>query len=131
MRRVRLLVPGACLIALLQFNSARAFECGLGELVSANLGDGVTLYTCSWEKAQGVFIRTGPLELIRNGILILKLQTDRDGNLQGEYSSWDDQGAIMEYGHYVDGLKQGEWRVTDEDGNRQTLYFRAGVLVTP
>jgi hypothetical protein len=125
------LLSGACLIALLQMDSAQGLECELGEQVSASLGDGVTIHTCSWEKAPGVFVRAGPLELIRNGILILKLQTDRDGKLQGEYRSWNDDGSAMEYGHYVDGLKHGEWHITDANGDSRIQHFRAGVPVTP
>jgi hypothetical protein len=129
MKHRPLLVLGACSIALLPVHSATGLECGYGEQVAAGLGDGVTLHSCSWEKSPGQFVRAGPLELVRNGILILKLQTDRSGRFQGEFNSWDNQGAILESGYYVDGLKHGEWRVTGNSGERVTLQFRAGIPV--
>ena len=110
---------------------ANDFECGLGKEVAAGLGDGVTMRTCRWEKSPGIFIRTGPLQLVKNGILILQLQTDRTGRLQGQYTAWDDAGVMVEKGSYQDGLKEGEWQVTDDDGRRRTLHFRAGEPLDP
>jgi hypothetical protein len=127
-----LLVPGAvAVVALLPPWSVRAVECELGEAVSVDIGDGVTLHSCSWERSPGEFVRTGPMEVTRNDILILKMQTDRDGKLQGEFSSWDDDGVLTEQGHYVDGLKHGEWRVTDANGNPGTVHYRGGVETSP
>lgn len=130
-RRIPLLLPAAALLLMASLTSPAAIECPLGDPVSASLGDGVVLHSCSWEKTPGVFVRSGPLELVRHGTLILKLQTDADGTLQGEYSAWDDAGVIIENGHYVDGLKHGEWLVSDSDGRSRILHFRAGVEVTP
>jgi hypothetical protein len=73
---------------------ANDFECELGKEVVAGLGDGVTMRTCRWEKSPGIFVRTGPLQLVKNGILILQLQTDRMGRLQGQYSAWDEKRDI-------------------------------------
>jgi len=110
---------------------ANGFECRFGKEVVAGLGDGVTMRTCRWEKSPGIFIRTGPLQLVKNGILILQLQTDRTGRLQGQYTAWDDAGVMVEKGSYQDGLKEGEWQVTDDDGRRRTLHFRAGEPLDP
>jgi len=111
--------------------AANAFECALGSSVAAELGDGVTMHSCSWEKTPGHFVRTGPLQLVRHGVLILQLETDRDGRIQGEFTSWDDDGNVMETGLYRDGLKEGEWRVTDKKGNRNVVSYRAGIVLTP
>ena len=124
------LALGAGLILLLPAQSSRAFECELGKPVEASLGDGVTLHTCSWEKNPGSFVRVGPLQLVRNGVLILELNTDRNGKMQGEYSSWDDQGEMLENGVYVDGLKHGDWRISDNHGGHVILRFRAGIPVS-
>lgn len=120
----------AAVIALRALSAAE-FECVLGEKVSASLGDGVVLHSCSWEKTPGSFVRTGPLHLIRNDILILQLQTDREGKLQGKYSAWDDAGELTEFGHYVDGQKEGEWHSIDAGGKAQVVVFRDGVPVAP
>ena len=111
--------------------SANSFECPLGEKVAAGLGDGVTMRTCRWEKSPGSFVRTGPLQLIKNGTLILQLQTDEAGRLQGQYTAWDDSGVIIEQGIYRDGLKQGEWQVIDDNGQLKTLNFRDGEPLDP
>jgi len=123
---------GALLAALLalQTSGASDFECALGDKVAASLGEGVTLHSCSWEKTPGNFVRTGPLQLIRNGILILQLQTDSDGRLQGEFRVWDDDGALTESGHYLDGRKEGEWRLTDATGNTRVTVYRSGKPVS-
>ncbi|MCP4335536.1 MAG: hypothetical protein GY785_23035 [Gammaproteobacteria bacterium] len=110
---------------------ANGFECKLGEEVVAGLGDGVTMRTCSWEQSPGTFVRTGPLRLVKNGILILQLQTDKTGRLQGQYTAWDDAGIIVETGSYQDGLKEGEWQIIDDNGHRRTLHFRAGEPLDP
>ena len=129
--RLLLLLSVAAVLLAMRVHTSEAVECSLGEPVSASLGEGVTLHSCSWEKAPGVFARTGPLQLVRNGILILALQTDADGKLQGEYNSWDDDGRIMEKGYYVDGLKHGEWRITETDGSFRMLHFKDGVEIQP
>ena len=129
--RLPLLLSVAVALLVMRAHSSEAVECSLGEPASASIGDGVILHSCSWEKTPGVFARTGPLQLVKNGILILALQTDAEGKLQGEYSSWDDDGRLMEKGYYVDGLKHGEWRVTEADGSIRTLYFEAGVEIQP
>jgi hypothetical protein len=53
------------------------------------------------------------------------------GRLQGQYSAWDDAGVFVENGAYRDGLKEGEWQVTDDDGHRKTQHFRAGEPLDP
>lgn len=110
---------------------ANGFECKLGKEVVAGLGDGVTMRTCNWEKSPGSFVRTGPLQLVKNGILILQLQTDEAGRLQGQYTAWDDAGVVVEQGVYRNGLKEGAWQVTDAKGQRKTLHFRAGEPLDP
>jgi hypothetical protein len=114
-----------------QTRGAADFQCLLGVKVAASLGDGVTLHSCSWEQTPGNFVRTGPLQLIKNDILILELQTDSDGKLQGEYRVWDDSGALTESGQYLDGLKEGVWRSTDENGVTRVTVYRAGMPVSP
>jgi len=126
-----LILGGVAMIALLPPWSVRAVECELGEAVSVAIGDGITMHSCNWERSPGEFVRTGPMEVIRNDILILKMHTDQDGKLQGEFSSWNDEGVLTEQGHYIDGLKQGEWRVTDANGHPGTVYYRGGVEVSP
>jgi hypothetical protein len=128
---VLLLLGGAMLVASLQPRAAQALECTLGEATAFGMGGGVTMHSCSWERTPGVFVRTGPMELVRDGVLILQLHTDRDGKLQGEFSSWDDAGVLTENGHYVNGLKDGEWLVTDANGERRVEHYRGGVLVVP
>ena len=129
--RLPLLLSVAVALLVMRAHTSEAVECSLGQPISASLGDGVTLHSCSWEKTPGVFASTGPLQLVKNGILILALQTDADGKLQGEYISWNDDGHIMEKGYYVDGLKHGEWRVTEADGSFRTLHFKDGVEIRP
>ena len=105
--------------------------CPDGSPTMADLGDGVIMRTCLWEKTPGVAIRVGPIELIKNGILILKTQTNADGKLHGSYASWHDNGKIMEKGNYSEGLKVGEWHVVDQNGVTTTLFYRKGILVEP
>ena len=126
-----LLLGGVAAVALLPPWSVRAVECELGQAISVGIGDGVILYSCSWERTPGDFVRIGPLEMRRNGILILQLQTDPDGKLQGKFSSWDDAGALTEQGQYVDGLKQGEWRITDASGDLRIVHYHRDVEVLP
>ena len=125
------LILGIVFIAVLHESPADEFECPLGTPFSADLGDGVTLQSCNWEKTPGNFVRAGPLEMVRHGILILQLQTDREGRLHGEYTVWDDQGIVTTSGQYREGLKEGEWHITDEQGNIRVIVYSAGIAATP
>jgi len=129
--RIFILALLATSLAMRAAFSAAEFECMLGNKISAGLGDGVTLHSCSWEKTPGNFVRIGPLQLIKNSVLILRLETDRSGRLQGKFTSWDDGGIILEDGQYRDGLKEGNWHMTDKQGNRQVVTYRAGIALTP
>lgn len=111
--------------------SATNIECVVGSEVSADLGEGVTMHTCLWEKEPGKAIRAGPIELVKNGVLILKTQTNLDGKLHGKFSSWSDDGVVILEGNYVEGLKQGPWLETDDDGKNQTILYRNGNPVEP
>jgi hypothetical protein len=110
---------------------AAELDCPLGDAVMADLGNDVIMHTCMWEKAANVTVRTGPLELIKNGILILKLTTDSNGKLHGQFTSWNDVGEMTENGNYLKGLKEGIWTVTNKNGDSETLHYRAGVIVEP
>ena len=107
------------------------FSCTRGELAIVNVGEGVTMRTCAWEKSPGNMVRVGPVELIKNGVLILQAQTDSDGKLHGNFIAWDDEGKVIEKGNYSRGLKVGEWLVVDENGESTTLVYREGVPVEP
>lgn len=111
--------------------SAVDLKCALGDEVAAGLGKGITLRTCMWEREPGDIIRVGPLELIKNGILILKTQTNNSGQLHGLFTSWDDTGVIIEQGNYIKGQKDGAWLVTNKMGVSETLYYKNGELVKP
>ena len=132
-RRAQLLalVLGVVLLVLLHRLVAAEFECPLGEPFSAGLGDGVVLQSCNWEKTPGNFVRIGPLQLVKNGILILQLTSDREGRLDGEYFVWDDEGNVTTSGQYREGLKEGEWRIADERGKTRVIVYRAGITETP
>ena len=134
MRWRQAVFPGALLtlatLLALHAPQAAEFDCSLGNKISADLGDGVTMHSCSWEKTPGEFMRTGPLHLVRNNILILQLRTDREGKLQGAYRVWDDAGALTESGQYEDGLKEGEWRSIDALGHWRIVVFRSGKPIT-
>ena len=112
-------------------SDATEFNCRQGEMVLADLGEGVIMRTCMWEKAANVTVRTGALELVKNGVLILKLETDLNGKLHGRFTSWNDAGEITENGNYIEGLKEGPWTVTNENGGSETLHYRAGIIVEP
>jgi len=129
MKHIFLAFVGFCSIALAAEGSASGLDCSGAGQITADLGDGVTLKSCSREQSPGQFIRAGPLELVKNGILILKLQTDLSGKLQGGFTSRDDQGAILESGSYLDGQKHGEWRITAKNGESVTLQFREGIPI--
>ena len=122
---------GVVFLALLHRLVAAELECPLGEPFSAALGDGVVLHSCNWEKTPGHFVRTGPLQLVKNGILILQLTSDREGRLHGEYTVWNDQGNVTISGQYREGLKEGEWRITDERGNTRVIAYSASITLSP
>jgi hypothetical protein len=124
------LILGVVLLTVLHGLPADEFECPLGKPFSANLGDGVTLQSCNWEKTPGNYVRTGPLEMVKDGILILQLQTDLEGRLHGDYTVWDDQGVVTTRGQYRAGLKEGEWRITDKQGNTSVIVYSAGTAAT-
>lgn len=130
-RRALLIVILSVCIGFTCLLNAAEFDCPNGNSVTANLGDGVTLRTCMWEKEPNVTIRTGPLELIKNGKIILRTQTDVNGKLQGRFTSWSDAGKIIQNGLYSNGLKQGLWLETDKQGNSETLRYQKGILVEP
>lgn len=131
MRNFSLIALSLAAVVLVRPTSAMEFSCPFGYPVSANIGDGVIMHTCLWEKEPDVHVRAGPMQLIRNGILILQLQTNLKGKLHGQYRSWSDHGRLMETGNYQDGLKEGAWQVTDAQGNSELLHYRQGVLVEP
>ncbi len=111
--------------------NAAEFDCPQGSALLADLGDGVIMRTCMWEKTANVTVRTGPLELIKNDVLILKLATDSNGKLHGSFTSWNDAGEMTENGNYLKGLKEGKWTVTNKNGDSEILHYRAGVTVEP
>ena len=111
--------------------SAAEFHCKLGKEVNVGLGEGVIMHTCMWEKEPGVTLRTGSLELVKNDILILKSQTNENGKLHGDFTVWSDDGKIIEYGSYIEGVKEGPWMKTDENGISTTLVYRQGKIVDP
>ena len=111
--------------------SAAEFFCIQGKEVIVGLGDGVIMHTCMWEKEPGVTIRTGSLELVKNDILILKSQTSDSGKLHGDFTVWSDDGKIIEFGSYVEGVKEGPWLETDKNGISTTLVYRQGKIVDP
>ena len=125
------LVLGVLFLGVLNGLPADEFECPMGKPFSASLGDGVTLQACNWEKSPGNIVRIGPLQLVKNGILILQLTSDREGRLHGEYFVWDDEGNVTTSGQYREGLKEGEWRITDKRGNTRVIVYSAGITETP
>jgi len=118
-------------IILTGFSGAAELNCPRGEPVVADLGDGVIMRTCLWQKTPGIAVRSGDLELEKNGVLILKLETDLNGKLHGRFTSWNDAGEITENGNYIGGLKEGPWTVTNENGHSEILHYRAGIIVEP
>ena len=128
--RISLLVFITMLFALPQLVDSTEFECPLGEAVVAGIGDGVEMRSCFWEKAPGVRVRTGAFELHREDLLILQTQTNQDGKLHGQFSSWDDDGKLINQGEYVEGLKQGEWLETDKLGVSRRLIYIEGEPVS-
>ncbi len=106
-----------------------AVDCNPGQAVTADLGDGVIMHTCLWQKSATETIRVGPLLLIKNGIPILSARTNLDGQLHGRFVSWDDDGGVTIRGTYSEGRKQGAWLVVDEQGRRTTLLYVDGRLL--
>jgi hypothetical protein len=130
--RLQLRANITAILALLAWSvSATDIECAVGNKVSADLGEGVTMYTCLWEKEPDKVIRAGPVELVKNGTLILQAQTDLDGKLHGKFTSWSDDGVVILEGNYVKGLKQGPWLEADSNGRNQTILYRNGNPVDP
>jgi len=130
------LLARCVLLAILTIAAPRLFataefQCPIGNAVSASLGDGVTVRTCLWEKQPNLVVRTGPLELIKNGILILKTQTNLEGKLHGGFTSWSDGGVVIVSGTYVEGVKEGPWFETDKNGDSDMIYYRNGIPVEP
>jgi len=125
-----IIIPLVCLGFTYLLNAAE-LDCPRGKLVTADLGEGVTMRTCMWVKESNVMIRTGPLELIKNGTTILRTQTDADGKLQGRFTSWSDAGEIIQNGLYSNGLKHGAWLETDKHGNSKTQHYQNGILIEP
>ena len=119
------------LIGCSKFISASQFYCQKGDPVTADLGDGVIMRTCMWKKDSNVVIRVGPLELIKNGIQILRTQTNSKGKLHGPFRSWSDEGDIQEKGNYVDGLKEGLWTIVEKGGNRENIHYKGGIPFEP
>ena len=87
------------------------------------------LRTCMWQKDQNILVRVGPLELVKNGILILRTQTNPKGKLHGPYASWNDEGELLEKGDYLEGLKEGLWIKIKADGDKETVFYKAGIPV--
>ncbi len=127
--RVRFRILVALGAFLWHAGAAARVDCALGSAVAADLGDGVVMHTCLWQKSAGDFVRVGPLLLVKNGIPILRAQTNRDGQLHGSYASWHDDGSILESGAYENGRKHGVWLVVDERGLRTTLQYVDGLLI--
>lgn len=130
-RLVRPLLASLAIAGSILFGAGASaqVECPLGNAVVADLGDGVVMHTCLWEKAPGELVRAGPLQLVRNGIPILQAQTNRDGKLHGPYLSWDDDGALTSRGTYRDGVKHGAWLIVDERGRQTRLHYLDGRLI--
>lgn len=118
-------------IIITGFSGAAELNCRRGEPAVADLGDGVIMRTCLWQKTADVTVRSGGLELVKNGVLILKLETDVNGKLHGQFTSWNDAGEVTQIGNYSKGLKEGPWTVTNEEGYSEILHYRAGVIVEP
>lgn len=129
--RVTINILVVLIISFPKLSGANDFQCVVGKEVLSSLGDGVTMRTCIWNQKPGLAIRTGPLELIKNGILILKARTNEAGKLHGQFTTWNDAGKLTERGDYVMGLKEGAWLVTNKKGEMETLYYRGGDLIEP
>ncbi len=108
---------------------AARVECPLGDAVAADLGGGVVMHTCLWQKAPDEVLRVGALLLVKNGVPILSARTNRNGKLHGLFVSWTDDGVVTERGEYRDGRKQGVWLITDKHGRRAKLYYDDGRLL--
>lgn len=129
--RLSIIISFVILINCPGLLSASQFYCQTGDPVTADLGDGVIMRTCMWKQDSGIAIRVGPLELTKNGILILRTQTNPKGKLHGPFRSWNDEGEIQEKGNYVNGLKEGLWVKVQKDGNRESINYKAGIPTEP
>ena len=87
--------------------------------------------TCMWQNENQKMVRIGPFELVKDGILIVKSQTNLKGQLHGRFTSWTDDGVIIKDGHYQFGQKHGAWIETDAAGVRQSLHYNKGDLAQP
>jgi len=119
------------LVSFTQLIRASDFNCQKGDPVTADIGEGVIIRTCMWKKESDVAVRVGPLELIKNGILILRTQTNSRGKLHGQFMSWSDEGELLEKGIYIEGLKEGIWIVMRKDGNSEKVYYKKGAPIEP
>ncbi len=130
-RRIRFAaLLSICLVrAAVAGDAAVAVECQADRAVSADLGDGVVMHTCLRQKSATEHVRAGPLLLVKNGIPILRAQTNREGRLHGRYLVWDDDGSLTTRGSYDNGRKHGAWLVVDEQGRRTTLLYVDGRLL--
>jgi hypothetical protein len=129
--RLSKIISFLLLIGFLKLVNASQFYCQKGNPVTADLGDGVVMRTCMWQKDQNVLVRVGPLELIKNGILILRTQTNSRGKLHGPFTSWNDDGELLEKGNYTEGLKEGDWIKIKEDGYKETVHYKKGIPIEP
>lgn len=129
--RLSKIISFLLLIGFLKLVSASQFYCQKGDPVTADLGDGVVMQTCMWQKDQDVFVRVGPLELKKNGILILRTQTNSRGKLHGPFASWNDDGELLEKGNYIEGLKEGNWIKIKEGGYKETVFYKEGIPIEP
>ena len=118
-----------CLTGSISANTG--FHCPRGDPVTADLGEGVIMRTCMWQNDTQQMVRVGPFELVKNGILIVKTQTNLEGQLHGRFTSWTDDGVIIKDGHYKLGQKHGDWIETDADGIKQKLHYSEGKVVQP
>ena len=125
----KLVVGGFLLAFIAQVTADSALHCPRGDPVTAGLGEDVIMRTCLWQNEQQQMVRVGPLELIKNGILILKTQTNLDGQLHGRFTSWSDDGVVIKDGLYRLGRKHGKWLEPDADGNTVEREYDAGKLV--
>lgn len=129
--RISSLLAIAALGAFALPGRAAPLACPRGEPVAASIGGGAVMRSCVWEKSPGVRVRTGPLELYKDGVLILKTQTNARGQLHGPYQEWTDEGHLQQQGDYVEGRREGDWIETDGKGSTVRVRYRAGVRVSP
>ena len=127
--RIILCLTILCVVGLLSASSG--FHCPQGDPVTANLGEGVIMRSCMWQNDTQQLIRVGPFELVKHGILIVKTQTNMNGQVHGRFTSWTDDGVILKDGEYQNGHKHGAWVETDADGVLRNMHYDRGELVQP